>query len=290
MPHPDEGLIHAWLDGELEPAEAARVSELVANDPGWGAAAAEARGLIAASSRIAGALDRVPGKVVPRAKRAPRATRWWMMRAAALIVVVAGAVTVARREPPALVLPATVAPVRGGSSQPVAGARSDVAASRPNPLSGAVEKKASPTAKPTAGQPGPAAATALSEVAKTRPAAPPPVALKAPESPIPSPSSEAQRREANALAAGSSVERLQQLPRTADASAKGAAQPLRAAVSAAPALRCFTWSQPGDSASRILRISPAALADSVRLGVWSTRGDSVLSASRRLVALSRPCP
>ena len=187
MLHPDEGLIHAWLDGELDPPEAARVSALVANDPGWGAAAAEARGLIAASSRIAGSLDRVPGKVVPRAKRAPHATRWWMMRAAALIVVVAGAVTVARREPPALVLPGTVAPVGGGSSQPVSGARSDVAASRPTTFSGAVEKKASPKAKPTAGQPGPAAATALSELAKTRPAATPPAALKAPVSPIPSP-------------------------------------------------------------------------------------------------------
>ncbi|HVZ48875.1 MAG TPA: zf-HC2 domain-containing protein, partial [Gemmatimonadaceae bacterium] len=67
MSHPDEGLIHAWLDGELDAAEAARVEALVRDDPGWAAAAAEARGLIAASGRIVGALDDVPANVVPKA-------------------------------------------------------------------------------------------------------------------------------------------------------------------------------------------------------------------------------
>lgn len=70
MPRPDEGLIHAWLDGELDAAEAARVEQLVAEDAEWGAAAAEARGLIAASSRILGALDVVPGDVIPGGGRA----------------------------------------------------------------------------------------------------------------------------------------------------------------------------------------------------------------------------
>ena len=32
MPQVDEGLIHAWLDGQLPPAEAARVEQLVATD------------------------------------------------------------------------------------------------------------------------------------------------------------------------------------------------------------------------------------------------------------------
>jgi hypothetical protein len=62
----DEGLIHAWLDGELDAVEAARVERLVAEDAEWAAAAAEARGLIAASSRILGALDMVAGDVIPR--------------------------------------------------------------------------------------------------------------------------------------------------------------------------------------------------------------------------------
>ena len=52
MPHPDEGLIHAWLDGELDAAESARIEALVRSDPEWASAAAEARGLAAASARI----------------------------------------------------------------------------------------------------------------------------------------------------------------------------------------------------------------------------------------------
>lgn len=62
----DEGLVHAWLDGELDAVEAARVERLVAEDAEWAAAAAEARGLVAASSRILGALDVVAGDVIPR--------------------------------------------------------------------------------------------------------------------------------------------------------------------------------------------------------------------------------
>ena len=70
MPRPDEGVIHAWLDGELGAEEAARVERLVADDPEWAAAAAEARGLVAASSRILAALDVVAGDVIPQGGRA----------------------------------------------------------------------------------------------------------------------------------------------------------------------------------------------------------------------------
>ena len=107
MPRPDErvdeGLIHAWLDGELDAAEAARVERLVAEDAEWAAAAAEARGLIAASSRILGALDVVAGDVIPRGgsaapalgeSRVPkplvaprRAVPNWMRVAAGLVLV-----------------------------------------------------------------------------------------------------------------------------------------------------------------------------------------------------------
>jgi hypothetical protein len=65
MSRPDEGLIHAWLDGELDAAEAARVARLANDDPEWAAAVAEARGFIAASDRILGALDDVPARVIP---------------------------------------------------------------------------------------------------------------------------------------------------------------------------------------------------------------------------------
>ncbi len=63
---PDDGLIHAWLDGELGAEESARVERLVAERAAWAAAAAEARGLVAASTRILGALDVVAGDVIPR--------------------------------------------------------------------------------------------------------------------------------------------------------------------------------------------------------------------------------
>lgn len=101
-------MIHAWLDGELGAVEAARVERLVAEDAAWAAAAAEARGLIAASSRILSALDVVAGDVIPRGgsaarveaqpfdgsrASAPRVTRrlvpTWM-RIAAGFVLVAG--------------------------------------------------------------------------------------------------------------------------------------------------------------------------------------------------------
>jgi anti-sigma factor RsiW len=91
MPHLDEGTIHAWLEGALPPDEAALVEEHVAGCDECAAAVAEARGLIAASSRILTALDDVPSGVIP--ERAPRARPWYMRRelqAAAAVVVVAG--------------------------------------------------------------------------------------------------------------------------------------------------------------------------------------------------------
>ena len=67
MPHPDEGTIHAWLDGALPAGEAAQLEAHVAGCAECAAAVAEARGLIAASSRILSALDTVPAGVLPAA-------------------------------------------------------------------------------------------------------------------------------------------------------------------------------------------------------------------------------
>lgn len=106
MPRPDEGLIHSWLDGQLPPDEAARVEQLVATDAEWAAAAAEARGVIAATSRILSALDQVPAGVVPKgtatpvSRRAVRRLPWWTKMAAA-VVLVAGASTLVMRQTPA---------------------------------------------------------------------------------------------------------------------------------------------------------------------------------------------
>lgn len=91
---PDEGLIHAWLDGELGAEEAARVERLVAEDAEWGAATAEARGLVAASTRILGALDVVAGDVIPRVPTVQvrqQVRRWrvptWLKVAAGFVFV-----------------------------------------------------------------------------------------------------------------------------------------------------------------------------------------------------------
>jgi len=65
MDHVDEGTIHAWLDQALSPHEGARVEAHIADCAACAAAVAEARGLIAASSRILSALDDVPGGVIP---------------------------------------------------------------------------------------------------------------------------------------------------------------------------------------------------------------------------------
>ena len=65
MPHPDEGTIHAWLDGELSLDEGAALEEHLGTCDECVAHVAEARGLIAGSARIMGILDDVPGGVIP---------------------------------------------------------------------------------------------------------------------------------------------------------------------------------------------------------------------------------
>src|SRR5947209_17536489 len=78
MQHLDEGTIHSWLDGALGTDEAARVEAHVAECAQCQAAIAEARGFIAASSRILTALDNAPRGVIPaaRPKKRDRAAAW----------------------------------------------------------------------------------------------------------------------------------------------------------------------------------------------------------------------
>ncbi|MGH7622849.1 MAG: zf-HC2 domain-containing protein, partial [Gemmatimonadaceae bacterium] len=120
MQHLDEGTIHAWLDGELPFAERESAELHVASCAECAAAVAEARGFIAASSRILTALDAVPGGVLPAepARVAPRARRFTVPRAwmavAALLVLGIGTV-IARRSRPDLV-PLPVAENRDAKS------------------------------------------------------------------------------------------------------------------------------------------------------------------------------
>src|SRR5215207_1526761 len=63
--HPDEGTIHAWLDDALDAATAAQIAAHVRECAECAERVAEARGLIAGSSRIITALDDVPAGARP---------------------------------------------------------------------------------------------------------------------------------------------------------------------------------------------------------------------------------
>ena len=106
MQHLDEGTIHAWLDGALTAGESDAIEAHLADCGACAGLVAEARGLIAGSSRILTALDHVPRGVIPGgAPAAPipaspalpvqRSTRRWAsrpaLRAAAALLFVAGA-------------------------------------------------------------------------------------------------------------------------------------------------------------------------------------------------------
>ncbi len=97
MQHPDEGMIHSWLDGALSAEEASRVDSHVSECASCAAAVAEARGFIAASSRILTALDNVPRGVLPAvpAKRRHFPVAW---RAAAAMLIIAGGSFVVMRD------------------------------------------------------------------------------------------------------------------------------------------------------------------------------------------------
>lgn len=114
MQHLDEGTIHAWLDGALPESDARAVEAHLAVCSACASEVAEARGLIAASSRILSALDAVPGRVLPvpsigstispdtrrRGTRALRGRRLVLRSAqvaAALAVVTAGGLVLAKR-------------------------------------------------------------------------------------------------------------------------------------------------------------------------------------------------
>jgi hypothetical protein len=96
MQHLDEGTIHSWLDGALGADEAARAEAHVAECAQCAAAVAEARGFIAASSRILTALDHVPRGVVPAAQPIKWYNRSAWRAAAAVLVVAVGSLVVVR--------------------------------------------------------------------------------------------------------------------------------------------------------------------------------------------------
>ncbi len=96
MQHLDEGTIHSWLDGALSADETAQVEAHVKECPQCASAVAEARGFIAASSRILTALDDAPREVVPVAAPGKRVHPLVWRVAATMLVVAAGTLAVVR--------------------------------------------------------------------------------------------------------------------------------------------------------------------------------------------------
>ena len=106
MQHLEEGTIHAWIDGALSAVEAREVEAHLGVCEACANMAAEARGLVAASSRILTALDDVPSGVIPTSTAAatrsadidgvtpiarrtlrPWQTPFWIRTAAAVLVI-----------------------------------------------------------------------------------------------------------------------------------------------------------------------------------------------------------
>ena len=277
MPHPDEGLIHAWLDGELDATEAARVQSLVDSDAEWAAAVAEARGLVAATSRIVGTLDRVPANVIPAVRPARIAGRQWIWRAAAAIVLVAGSAVVLQKESP--VLPVAVPPVAVPPVLPVTTASAPApvpvsapAAAEQAPAQKRVELKSNlqpkeldAVKKQTENSRDKAAASSLADAnavgSVNRPAASAPAAPSA--------------------AGGAALS--QPL-----ASQRASAAKAEAKVAAAPS--CFEQREPADSAKRIIRLDAAALSDSIRLEKLTLSGDTLAAVNAKLKAIRVRCP
>jgi hypothetical protein len=94
--HPEQGTLHAWVEGELDSAEHVRIEAHLAECARCREAVAEARGLIAGASRIVAALDGAPAGVVPSRLRRPRfvPARW--AAAAAVLLFAATSVVVSR--------------------------------------------------------------------------------------------------------------------------------------------------------------------------------------------------
>ncbi|MEO7454965.1 MAG: zf-HC2 domain-containing protein [Gemmatimonadaceae bacterium] len=104
--HPDEGSMHAWLDGEIDADDAALLDAHVRTCADCTTAVAEARGLVAGASRVVGMLDDAPpAHIRPTGVRASdTSTAWRFLRvtptraAIAAVLLVAIGITLTRKQ------------------------------------------------------------------------------------------------------------------------------------------------------------------------------------------------
>lgn len=181
MQHPEEGTIHAWLDGALDAEESAQLGRHVESCEQCSAAVAEARGLIAASSRIVSHLDAVPANVIP-AKPARNKSIWlrsaWPSAIAATLIIGIGLFNSREQEQPLTGLDRIRPEVPNlDSLKPVEPERTSQAANaevRPPRTIG--PERAAPPAARVGAVTGDQAAPPITQPAQTRIAAVPPAA------------------------------------------------------------------------------------------------------------------
>jgi hypothetical protein len=150
MQHPDEGTIHAWLDGALDDGERVAVEQHVASCAECAARVADARGMIAGASRIVGALDVTPATVIPkRAGAAQPSSLWRVLRVtparaalAASLLVAASLVLAKRHDTPNKLVPRAPIAVATTDSSTVAPAPAVAApaAAAPKPAAKRVQR------------------------------------------------------------------------------------------------------------------------------------------------------
>ena len=97
MEHLDEGMAHAWIDGELSADETVAIEAHLQTCGSCAAIVAEARGFVAATSRIVSQLDHVSAGVIPAVATtrpaALRARRGWWRHPAFAVAAVLGVTT-----------------------------------------------------------------------------------------------------------------------------------------------------------------------------------------------------
>lgn len=207
--HPDEGTLHAYVDGELPRVEAEALDAHVAGCASCAAALAEARGLIAAASRTISALDAAPSSVsgaaptavastptAPRRFARPVVFRASYARAAALLLLAGGTAVVIDRSadrgtqtmPPAESTTASAAPIDDRSASGAAAAPV-LESQQVNPMAVAPEREPSTRSVAIAGS------------AARKVAAPAPAIANAADVNVAPPSSESRARAGNAQSA-----------------------------------------------------------------------------------------